>query len=77
MARTRRRTPGSVDVKLVDPRAKVAKKLTLKTNAASVIAFDHVLPAFADTGHWRVAMTVADKPLARTTCKSKSSCPSA
>jgi uncharacterized protein YfaS (alpha-2-macroglobulin family) len=53
-----------VDVKLVDPRAKVAKKLTLKTNAAGVIGFDHVLPAFADTGHWRVAMTVADKPLA-------------
>ncbi len=53
-----------VDVKLVDPRAKIAKKLTLKTNAAGVIAFDHVLPAFADTGHWRVQMTVADKPLA-------------
>ncbi|HEY5926191.1 MAG TPA: MG2 domain-containing protein [Kofleriaceae bacterium] len=53
-----------VDVKLVDPRAKVVKKLTLKTNAAGVISFDHVLPAFADTGHWRVAMTVADKPLA-------------
>jgi uncharacterized protein YfaS (alpha-2-macroglobulin family) len=29
-----------------------------------VIAFDHALPAFADTGHWRIAMTVADKPLA-------------
>jgi alpha-2-macroglobulin len=29
-----------------------------------VIAFDHALPAFADTGHWRVTMTVADKPLA-------------
>lgn len=53
-----------VDVKLVDPRAKVTKRLTLKTNAAGVIAFDHALPAFADTGHWRVAMTVADKPLA-------------
>ncbi|HEY5944559.1 MAG TPA: MG2 domain-containing protein, partial [Kofleriaceae bacterium] len=53
-----------VDVKLIDPRAKIAKKLTLKTNAAGVIAFDHLLPAFADTGHWRVAMTVADKPLA-------------
>ncbi len=53
-----------VDIKLVDPRAKVAKKMTLKTNAAGVISFDHVMPAFADTGHWRVAMTVADKPLA-------------
>lgn len=53
-----------VDVKLVDPRAKVAKRMTLKTNAAGVVAFDHALPAFADTGNWRVAMTVADKPLA-------------
>ena len=53
-----------VDVKLVDPRAKVAKRMTLKTNTAGVIAFDHALPAFADTGHWRVTMTVADKPLA-------------
>ncbi|HEU4611549.1 MAG TPA: MG2 domain-containing protein, partial [Kofleriaceae bacterium] len=53
-----------VDVKLVDPRAKVAKRMTLKTNAAGVISFDHALPAFADTGHWRVSMTVADKPLA-------------
>lgn len=53
-----------VDVKLVDPRARVAKRMTLKTNAAGVIAFDHALPAFADTGGWRIAMTVADKPLA-------------
>jgi len=52
-----------VEIKLVDPRAKVAKKLTLKTNAAGVLAFDHVLPAFADTGHWRVQLSVADKPL--------------
>ena len=49
---------------MIDPRAKVARKLTLKTNAAGVIAFDHALPAFADTGHWRVQLTVADKPLA-------------
>src|SRR5690606_1028385 len=56
--------PVPVDVRLVDPRAKVAKRMTLKTNAAGVIAFDHALPAFADTGHWRVTMTVADKPLA-------------
>ena len=52
-----------VDVKVIDPRAKVVRKLALKTNAAGEIAIDHALPAFADTGHWRVAMTVADKPL--------------
>jgi len=53
-----------VEVKVLDPRAKVVKKLALKTNAAGVVALDHVFPAFADTGHWRVALAVADKPLA-------------
>ncbi|MDQ3301375.1 MAG: MG2 domain-containing protein, partial [Myxococcota bacterium] len=56
--------PLPVDVKLVDPRTKVARKLTLKTNAGGMISFDHALPAFADTGHWRVQLSVADKPLA-------------
>jgi len=61
------RAPGQalpVDVKLLDPRAKVVRKLALKTNPAGVIALDQVFPAFADTGHWRAALTVADKPLA-------------
>ena len=53
-----------IEVKVLDPRAKVVRKITMKTNAAGVIAIDHALPAFADTGHWRVALTVADKPLA-------------
>jgi uncharacterized protein YfaS (alpha-2-macroglobulin family) len=53
-----------VDVKIIDPRTKVVKKLLLRTNPAGVIAFDHELPAFADTGLWRVELAVADKPLA-------------
>jgi alpha-2-macroglobulin len=53
-----------IDVKVVDPRAKVVKKLTLKTNPAGQITFSHALPAFADTGHWRVQLAVADKALA-------------
>src|SRR5690606_38663603 len=53
-----------VEVKLIDPRAKVARKLTLTTNSAGVIALDHTLPQFADTGHWRVALSAGDKPLA-------------
>jgi len=53
-----------VDVQVIDARAKVVRKLTVKTNPAGVVALDQVFPAFADTGHWRVAMTVADKPLA-------------
>ncbi|MDB4952487.1 MAG: hypothetical protein JWO36_56 [Myxococcales bacterium] len=56
--------PLPVDIKVIDPRTKVVRKLTLKTNTAGMLSFDQALPAFADTGHWRVAMTVADKPLA-------------
>jgi len=55
--------PLPVDVQVIDPRAKVVRKLALKTNAAGVIALDQVFPAFADTGHWRVSLAVADKPL--------------
>ncbi|HWO17227.1 MAG TPA: MG2 domain-containing protein [Kofleriaceae bacterium] len=55
--------PLPIEVKLLDPRAKVARKLTLSTNASGVIAFAHELPAFADTGHWRVELSVGDKPL--------------
>ena len=53
-----------VDVKVIDPRAKVVRKVTMKPNAAGVIALDEAFPAFADTGHWRVELAVADKPLA-------------
>ena len=55
--------PLPVDVQVFDPRAKVVKKLALKTNAAGMVALDQAFPAFADTGHWRVAMMVADKAL--------------
>lgn len=53
-----------VDVKVIDPKAKVVRKQTLVTNAAGVIAIDHAMPAFADTGHWRIQIDVADKALA-------------
>jgi hypothetical protein len=56
--------PLPVDVRVLDPRAKVVRKLALRTNPAGVIALDQALPVFADTGHWRVAISVADKPLA-------------
>jgi len=56
--------PLPVDVAVFDPRTKVVHKFAVKTNPAGIVAFDHAFPAFADTGHWRVAMTVADKPLA-------------
>jgi len=53
-----------IDVKVIDPRAKIVRKVVLKTNPGGVINLDHALPAFADTGHWRVQLAVADKPLA-------------
>ncbi|HEX3482074.1 MAG TPA: MG2 domain-containing protein, partial [Kofleriaceae bacterium] len=56
--------PLPVDVQVLDARAKVVRKVALRTNPAGMVALDQVFPAFADTGHWRVAMTVADKPLA-------------
>jgi hypothetical protein len=53
-----------VDVKILDPKAKVVRKQSLKTNPAGVIVIDHALPPFADTGHWRITLEVGDKPLA-------------
>jgi uncharacterized protein YfaS (alpha-2-macroglobulin family) len=55
--------PLPVDARVIDPRTKVVRKLALKTNAAGEVALDQAFPAFADTGHWRVELTVADKPL--------------
>jgi uncharacterized repeat protein (TIGR01451 family) len=55
--------PLPVDVQVFDPRAKVVRKLAVKTNAAGEVAIDQTFPAFADTGHWRVDFAVADKPL--------------
>ncbi|HEY0252062.1 MAG TPA: MG2 domain-containing protein, partial [Kofleriaceae bacterium] len=53
-----------VDVQVLDPKAKVVKKFVAKTNAAGMIEVDQAFPAFADTGHWRVSLSVAEKPLA-------------
>jgi hypothetical protein len=56
--------PVPVEIKVIDPRAKVARKLTLTTNASGVLALDYALAPFADTGHWRVLLAIGDKPLA-------------
>ncbi|MFT3699274.1 MAG: MG2 domain-containing protein [Kofleriaceae bacterium] len=53
-----------VDVVVMDPKAKLVKKVVMKTNAAGMIEVDQAFPAFADTGHWRVNLSVAEKPLA-------------
>ena len=56
-----------VEVQIVDPRMKTVKTLALKTNAAGIVAVDPALPAFADTGEWRVIMAVAGNQIASTT----------
>jgi len=50
-----------VELKLIDPREKVARKLVLKTNEAGVLTSDLSFPAFADTGSWRVELAVGEK----------------
>lgn len=50
-----------VEVALIDPREKTARKLVLETNEAGVVATDFSFPAFADTGSWRVELTVGEK----------------
>ena len=54
-----------VEVQLVDPKQKVAKKLSLKPNAAGVIAFDQTFSDYADTGSWDVLVLVGGKEIAR------------
>ena len=56
--------PLPIDVKVIDPRTKVVRKQTIKTNPAGIINLDQAFPAFADTGHWRVQLDVAEKTLA-------------
>ncbi len=60
------KAPGAtlpVDVKVIDPKAKIVRKLVLKTNASGVISIDQTFAAFADTGHYRVEFNVADRAL--------------
>src|SRR5262249_61704739 len=54
--------PLPVDVQVFDPRAKVVRKIALKTNPAGIVALDQAFPAFADTGHWRGSVAGGGKP---------------
>jgi uncharacterized protein YfaS (alpha-2-macroglobulin family) len=57
--------PLPVELKLVDPRGKVARKLVMKTNPAGLVVLDHPFGAFADTGGWRVELAVADRAVSQ------------
>jgi len=50
-----------VVLRLTDPRQSVFKKVTVKTNAAGMVAYDVQLAPFAATGHYKLAVDVAGK----------------
>ncbi len=52
-----------VALTLLDPREKVARKLTLKTNEAGLVTVDLPFAAFAETGVYEAKLAVAEKPV--------------
>lgn len=48
-----------VELKVVDPRERDLKKVTLKTNEAGLVALDVPFEAYQDTGAYRVVLSVA------------------
>ncbi|QRO00373.1 hypothetical protein JRI60_15740 [Archangium violaceum] len=53
-----------VELKVVDPRERDLKKVTLKTNEAGLVSLDVPFEAYQDTGAYRVVLSVADKQVA-------------
>jgi alpha-2-macroglobulin len=53
-----------VELRVVDPREREFKKVTLKTNEAGLIALELPFEAFQDTGSYRVALRVAEREVA-------------
>ncbi len=52
-----------VEVQLQDPRAKVARRLVVKTNEAGLVAVDLPFGAYADTGRYQVVALVGDRQI--------------
>ncbi|MBI5069273.1 MAG: hypothetical protein HZB56_13645 [Deltaproteobacteria bacterium] len=50
-----------VELQLLDPRGKVARKLQVKPNEAGLLAVDLPFAAFADTGRWQLVALVGDR----------------
>ncbi|WNG45620.1 hypothetical protein F0U60_17070 [Archangium minus] len=50
-----------VELKVVDPRERDLKKVTLKTNEAGLVSLDVPFEAYQDTGAYRVVLSVAGK----------------
>ncbi len=53
-----------VELRVMDPRGREFKKVTLKTNEAGLVALDVPFEAFQDTGRYRVALLVAEREVA-------------
>jgi hypothetical protein len=53
-----------VELKVVDPRERDLKKVTLKTNEAGLVSLDVPFEAYQDTGAYRVVLSVAGKQVA-------------
>jgi uncharacterized protein YfaS (alpha-2-macroglobulin family) len=52
-----------VELQLQDPRAKVARRLVVKTNEAGMLTADLAFGAYADTGKYQVVALVGEKPI--------------
>jgi uncharacterized protein YfaS (alpha-2-macroglobulin family) len=53
-----------VELRVIDPREREFKKVTLKSNEAGLVALDLPFEAFQDTGSYRVSLRVADREVA-------------
>ncbi|RKG95223.1 hypothetical protein D7V97_37600, partial [Corallococcus sp. CA053C] len=53
-----------VEVRVIDPREREIRKVTLKTNAAGLVSLDQPFAAFQDTGRYSVRLKVADREVA-------------
>jgi len=53
-----------VELRVVDPRERDLRKVTVKTNEAGLVSLDVPFEAYQDTGAYRVVLSVADKQVA-------------
>ncbi|MBM7118237.1 alpha-2-macroglobulin family protein [Archangium primigenium] len=53
-----------VQLRVVDPRERDLRKVTVKTNEAGLVSLDVPFEAYQDTGAYRVVLEVADNPVA-------------
>jgi uncharacterized protein YfaS (alpha-2-macroglobulin family) len=52
-----------VEARLIDPRKKVARRLSVRGGPTGMVSYDFKLEDYADTGRWRVVIAVGGKPV--------------